>query len=158
MRLNARMRRLIPEAVISSCKMENYAAATALNYFAYNFIKILRTHRVSPAMAAGVSDRLWDVGNLVALLGSLRAAEGGKSGMIYVKCTLAGLLAVLGAAILLIIVVVVGISILSRSQSSQAGSVGWDPISLARPFTWLVVVVGIFMVGFFWEFFRLRSK
>jgi len=68
-------------------------------------------------------------------------------------------LAVLAAAILLVIVVVVGISILSRSlQSSQAGSVGWDPISLARPFTWLVVVVGIFLVGFFWEFYRLRSK
>lgn len=137
--------------------MENYAAATALNCFAYNFIKILRTLCVSPAMAAGVSDRLWDVGNLVALLGSLRTAEGRKSGMIYVKSILAGLLAVLGAAILLIIVVVVGISILSRSQSSQAGSVGWDPIALARPFTWLMVVVGIFLVGFLWEFYRLMS-
>ena len=79
--------------------------------------------------------------------------------MIYVKCTFAGLLAVLAAVILLIIVVVVGLSIASRSlQSAQSGSVGWDPISLARPFTWLVVVVSIFLVGFFWEFFRLRSK
>jgi hypothetical protein len=65
---------------------------------------------------------------------------------------------VLAAAILLVIVVVVGISILSRSQSSEAGSVGWDPISLARPFTWPVLVLGIFLVGFFWEFFRVRSK
>jgi uncharacterized BrkB/YihY/UPF0761 family membrane protein len=78
--------------------------------------------------------------------------------MIYVKCALAGLLAVLAAAMLLAIVVVVGISIASSSlQSSQAGSVGWDPISLARPFTWLVVL-GIFLVGFFWEFRRVRSK
>ena len=70
--------------------------------------------------------------------------------MIYVKCTLAGLLAVLAAAILLVIVVVVGLSIASRSlQSSQAGSVGWDSISLAKPFTWLAVVLGIFLVGFF---------
>jgi hypothetical protein len=37
-----------------------HAAATALNYFAYNFIKIHRTLRMSPAMAAGVTDRLWD--------------------------------------------------------------------------------------------------
>jgi hypothetical protein len=37
--------------------MENQAAATALNYFAYNFIKIHRTLRTSPAMAAGVTDR-----------------------------------------------------------------------------------------------------
>ena len=42
-----------------SRKLGNHAAATALNYFAYNFIKIHRTLRVSPAMAAGVTDRLW---------------------------------------------------------------------------------------------------
>jgi len=45
----------------------NHAAATALNYFAYNFIKIHRTLRMSPAMAAGVTDRLWSVEDLVAL-------------------------------------------------------------------------------------------
>jgi hypothetical protein len=47
--------------------LQNHAAATALNYFAYNFIKIHRTIRVSPAMAAGVTDRLWSVEDLVAL-------------------------------------------------------------------------------------------
>jgi len=36
-------------------------------YFAYNFIKIHRTLRMSPAMAAGVTDRLWSVEDLVAL-------------------------------------------------------------------------------------------
>ncbi len=50
-----------------SRKLENHAAATALNYFAYNFIKIHRTLRISPAMAAGISDRLWSVEDLVAL-------------------------------------------------------------------------------------------
>jgi hypothetical protein len=35
-------------------------------YFAYNFIKIHRTLRTTPAMAAGVTDRLWDVADLVA--------------------------------------------------------------------------------------------
>lgn len=35
--------------------------------FAYNFIKIHRTLRMTPAMAAGVTDRLWDVADLVAL-------------------------------------------------------------------------------------------
>jgi hypothetical protein len=50
-----------------SRKLENHAAATALNYFAYNFIKIHRTLRMSPAMAAGVTDRLWDMSDLVAL-------------------------------------------------------------------------------------------
>jgi IS1 family transposase len=51
-----------------SRKIENHAAAVALSYFSYNFIKIHRTLRVSPAMAAGVTDRLWDVSDLVALL------------------------------------------------------------------------------------------
>jgi len=44
-----------------SRKIENHMAAVALNYFAYNFIKIHRTLRVTPAMAAGVTDRLWEV-------------------------------------------------------------------------------------------------
>jgi hypothetical protein len=53
------------------------AAAVALNYFVYNFIKIHRTLRTSPAMAAGVTDRLWSVEDLVALWESyeLRRAE-----------------------------------------------------------------------------------
>jgi len=50
-----------------SRKLANHAAATALNYFAYNFIKIHRTLRMSPAMAAGVTDRLWSVEDLVVL-------------------------------------------------------------------------------------------
>jgi IS1 family transposase len=50
-----------------SRKLENHAAATALNYFSYNFIQIHNTLRTSPAMAAGVTDRLWDVHDLVAL-------------------------------------------------------------------------------------------
>jgi len=50
-----------------SHKIENHAAAVALNYFAYNFIKIHSTLRMSPAMAAGVADRLWEVKDLVAM-------------------------------------------------------------------------------------------
>lgn len=51
-----------------SRKLENHEAAVALNYFAYNFIKIHRTLRISPAMAAGVTSKLWEVSDLVALL------------------------------------------------------------------------------------------
>ncbi|MGO8868645.1 MAG: IS1 family transposase [Alphaproteobacteria bacterium] len=50
-----------------SRKLQNHAAAVALNYFAYNFIKIHRTLRMTPAMAAGVTKRLWEVSDLVAL-------------------------------------------------------------------------------------------
>jgi hypothetical protein len=49
-----------------SKKIENHIASVAFTYFAYNFIKIHRTLRTTPAMAAGVTDRLWKVSDLVA--------------------------------------------------------------------------------------------
>ena len=58
-----------------SRKLRNHAAATALNYFAYNFIQIHSTLRTSPAMAAGVTNRLWDVADLVALWESYEKQE-----------------------------------------------------------------------------------
>jgi hypothetical protein len=51
-----------------SRRVENHWAAVALNYFAYNFIKIHGSLRVSPAMAAGVVDRLFEVSDLVTIL------------------------------------------------------------------------------------------
>jgi IS1 family transposase len=51
-----------------SRKIENHMAVVAINYFAYDFIKGHRTLRVSPAMEAGVTNRLFDVSDLVALL------------------------------------------------------------------------------------------
>lgn len=50
-----------------SRKAVNHAAAVALNYFAYNFIQIHSTLRTSPAQAAGVTDHLWSVNDLVSL-------------------------------------------------------------------------------------------
>lgn len=51
-----------------SRKLENHEAAVALNYFAYNFVRIHRTLKVTPAMAAKVTDRLFDVADIVQLL------------------------------------------------------------------------------------------
>ena len=59
-----------------SRKLENHEAAVALNYFAYHFIKIHRTLRVTPAMAVNVTDRLFEVSDIVALL---EAAESKKA-------------------------------------------------------------------------------
>src|SRR6266436_6231105 len=69
--------------------------------------------------------------------------EGRKHNVIWLKSTLVGLLALFASAILIVIVGVVYLSIASRS--SETGVVGWDPISLARPLTWLAVVLGIFL-------------
>jgi hypothetical protein len=34
----------------------------------YNFVRMHSTLRMSPAMAAGVSDRLWEMSDIVALI------------------------------------------------------------------------------------------
>lgn len=51
-----------------SKKIENHAAAIALHYMAYNFVKIHKTLRVTPAMAAGVADHVWEMDEIVELL------------------------------------------------------------------------------------------
>lgn len=51
-----------------SRKLENHAAAVAIHYAHYNFVRIHQTLRVTPAMQAGITDRVWNIGNLVDLL------------------------------------------------------------------------------------------
>ena len=51
-----------------SKKVEAHANAVALHFMYYNFCRIHKTLRVTPAMAAGVTDRLWDVKDIVALI------------------------------------------------------------------------------------------
>lgn len=50
-----------------SKKLENLKCALALYFAFYNFVRVHRTLRVTPAMAAGVTNRLWDVKDLVGL-------------------------------------------------------------------------------------------
>src|SRR5258706_11486497 len=51
-----------------SKKLENHALSVALHYMHYNFCRIHKTLRVTPAMAAGVTDRLWGIGDIVKVL------------------------------------------------------------------------------------------
>lgn len=51
-----------------SKKLENHANAIALHFAYYNFVRIHQTLRMSPAMAAGVTDRLWEMADLVAIV------------------------------------------------------------------------------------------
>jgi IS1 family transposase len=51
-----------------SRKLRNHKAAVDLNYFAYNFVRVHKSLRMSPAMAAGVTNRLFEVSDIVALL------------------------------------------------------------------------------------------
>ena len=40
-----------------------------------NFVRIHKTLRLPPAMAAGVSDKLWDIADIVALIEAEEAAQ-----------------------------------------------------------------------------------
>ncbi len=51
-----------------SKKLENHAYLVALFVMFYNFCRIHKTLRVTPAMTAGVSDRLWEMSDIVALV------------------------------------------------------------------------------------------
>lgn len=51
-----------------SKKVENHAYQVALHYMHYNFVRIHKTLRVTPAQEAGVTDRLWTVEDIVSLL------------------------------------------------------------------------------------------
>ncbi len=51
-----------------SKKVENHAAAVALHFMYYNFCRVHQTLRVTPAMAAGISQHVWEIGEIIALL------------------------------------------------------------------------------------------
>lgn len=51
-----------------SKKLENFKAAVALHYGYYNFVKIHKTIRCTPAMEAGVTTSPWTVANLVEMI------------------------------------------------------------------------------------------
>ena len=61
------MRRFTRLTNAFSKKVENHAHAVAIHFMYYNFVRIHTTLRVTPAMAAGVTDRLWELEDIVGL-------------------------------------------------------------------------------------------
>ena len=57
-----------------SKKIENHAHSVALFAMYYNFVRIHKTLRTTPAMAAGVTDRLWEMSDIVDVLEAWEAA------------------------------------------------------------------------------------
>jgi hypothetical protein len=51
-----------------SKKLENHAHQVALHMMYYNFVRQHSKHRLSPAMAAGVTDTLWDINMIVRVV------------------------------------------------------------------------------------------
>jgi IS1 family transposase len=52
-----------------SKKIENHVAMTTIFFVYYNYCRIHMTLKVTPAMEAGLTDRLWEIADLVNLLG-----------------------------------------------------------------------------------------
>ena len=57
-----------------SKKIENHLHSVALFYMHYNFVRIHQTLRVTPAMEAGVSDHVWEIEDIIALVDAERLA------------------------------------------------------------------------------------
>lgn len=62
------MRRFTRLTNAFSKKLENHMHAISLYFMFYNFCKIHKTLRVTPAMEAGISDNLWSLSDVVALI------------------------------------------------------------------------------------------
>lgn len=73
------MRRFTRLTNAFSKKVQNLEAAVALHFMFYNFCRVHSTLRVTPAMAAGLSDHVWEIDEIIALLSKpTRAAWGSK--------------------------------------------------------------------------------
>jgi IS1 family transposase len=59
------MRRFTRLTNAFSKKVENLQAAVSLHFAHYNFVRVHKSLRISPAMAAGVTDNLWSIEDLI---------------------------------------------------------------------------------------------
>lgn len=68
--LNIRMgnRRMTRLTNAFSKKAENHAYMMAIYFMHYNFVRIHQTLKITPAMAAGVSTKLWEMADMVKVL------------------------------------------------------------------------------------------
>ena len=56
-----------------SKNLENHTCAVALHTMFYNFFRIPQTLKMTPAMAAGVASRLWEMTDLVEMIEAFEA-------------------------------------------------------------------------------------
>lgn len=69
-----------PEILDTIGTLPPYRAAVALHFMYYNFVRIHSSLRMSPAMAAGVTDKLWEISDIVALIDAKEAEKPMKRG------------------------------------------------------------------------------
>jgi hypothetical protein len=66
--MRMQMRRFTRLTNAFSKKVENHCHALALYFYFYNWIRIHKTLRVTPAMAAGLTDKLLDWSDVVEMI------------------------------------------------------------------------------------------
>jgi len=66
------MRRFTRLTNAFSKKLENHGHAVALHFMHYNFVRVHKTLRVTPAMEAGLANHVWSMEELVSLLGKVQ--------------------------------------------------------------------------------------
>ena len=78
-KMRQHMRRFTRLTAGHSKKFANHCHSLALYFAYYNFVKVHSTLRISPAMAAGIETRLWDMSDIVAAMDA-RAPKPGRRG------------------------------------------------------------------------------
>src|SRR5437879_2359332 len=66
--MRMQMRRFTRLTNAFSKKVENLGYALALHFMHYNYCRVHQTHKMTPAMAAGLTDHVWRIEEIVALL------------------------------------------------------------------------------------------
>lgn len=67
------MRRFTRLTNAFSKKLENHCHSLALYFVYYNFVRIHKTHKMTPALAAGVTNKLWEVADLLDMIDAYHA-------------------------------------------------------------------------------------
>jgi IS1 family transposase len=73
--MRLQMRRFTRLTNTFSKKIENHCHSLALYFLYYNFVRIHKSLKTTPAMAAGVTNELWDVEDIVALIDACDARK-----------------------------------------------------------------------------------
>jgi hypothetical protein len=70
------MRRFTRLTNAFSKKLENHERMLDIYFMYYNFCRVHQTLRVTPAMEAGISDHVWTIGEMVALMDKRSILDG----------------------------------------------------------------------------------